>query len=428
MMHKLIYKLGMERRNPSLSPYLEFLMQSEGWTLPALEDYQFEKCKELCVFAKKYSVFYREYFEQHGFVPEKMQSVEDLSVLPPVSKDDLRVHRDEITTQYSFRKLTLAETSGTSGQPLSFYRNEEWDSHNRAAMFRGYAWYGVRPWDKNGYFWGYNIDKSQRWKTQLLDSLQNRFRLFDYDEAHIRQFVERLKGATFLSGYSSMIYEVAKIINELHISSDFELKMVKGTSEKIYPSYQEEVRKAFGQKMISEYGSCESGLIAYECPEGGHMHINMENVVVEEVGGEIVVTNLLSRSFPIIRYRLGDSIQLAPKGFRCPCGREHPVLLDVMGRVGKKIIGKSKTYPSLTFYYVFKNLMLTRQISLNYQAVQERPGHIVLKIEQNHPELLPCLEAELKRYFVDDLAFDIRWGEPLHTMNGKLRDFITYID
>ena len=420
--------MGMAKRNPSLSPYLEFLLQSERWTLSALEDYQFEKCKELCVFAKNHSVFYKKHFEQNGFVPETMQSVEDLYVLPPISKDDLRSHRDEITTQYSFKKLTLAETSGTSGQPLSFFRNEEWDSHNRAAMFRGYAWYGVRPWDRNGYFWGYNIDKSQRWKTQLLDSLQNRFRLFDYDEAHVRQFVEQLKGATFLSGYSSMIYEVAKIINELHISNDFDLKMVKGTSEKIYPSYQEEVRKAFGQKMISEYGSCESGLIAYECPESGHMHINMENVVVEDVGGEIVVTNLLSRSFPIIRYRLGDSIQLAPKGFRCPCGREHPVLLDVMGRVGKKIIGKSKTYPSLTFYYVFKNLMLTRQISLNYQAVQERPGHIVLKIEQNHPELLPCLEAELKRYFVDDLAFDIRWGEPLHTMNGKLRDFITHID
>ena len=191
MLHKWIYQLGMAKRNPSLSPYLEFLLQSERWTLSALEDYQFEKCKELCVFAKNHSVFYKKHFEQNGFVPETMQSVEDLYVLPPISKDDLRSHRDEITTQYSFKKLTLAETSGTSGQPLSFFRNEEWDSHNRAAMFRGYAWYGVRPWDKNGYFWGYNIDKSQRWKTQLLDSLQNRFRLFDYDEAHIRQFVEQ---------------------------------------------------------------------------------------------------------------------------------------------------------------------------------------------------------------------------------------------
>lgn len=64
------------------------------------------------------------------------------------------------------------------------------------------------------------------------------------------------------------------------------------------------MEKAFGAKIISEYGAAESGLIAYECPECGNMHINMENVIVEESEGEIVVTNLLSRSFPIIRYKL----------------------------------------------------------------------------------------------------------------------------
>ena len=179
--------------------------------------------------------------------------------------------------------------------------------------------------------------------------------------------------------------------------------------------------------MISEYGSCESGLIAYECPEGGHMHINMENVIVEEDNGEIVVTNLLSLSFPIIRYRLGDSIQLAPKGFRCPCGREHPVLLDVLGRVGKRVVGKQKRYPSLTFYYVFKNLMLRQQVALNYQAMQHQPGKVLLKIEQPKPELLPLLRAELNRYFSDDIDFEIKWGETLHTKHGKLKDFITTI-
>lgn len=67
------------------------------------------------------------------------------------------------------------------------------------------------------------------------------------------------------------------------------------------------------------------------------MHINMENVILEEVNGEAVVTNLLSRSFPIIRYKLGDYIKLAPESFKCKCGRAHPVLLDVLGRVGKRL-------------------------------------------------------------------------------------------
>ena len=42
------------------------------------------------------------------------------------------------------------------------------------------------------------------------------------------------------------------------------IKMVKGTSEKIYESYQEEIQKAYGCRIISEYGATESGIIAFE--------------------------------------------------------------------------------------------------------------------------------------------------------------------
>ena len=88
-----------------------------------------------------------------------------------------------------------------------------------------------------------------------------------------------------------MIYEVAKIVNELELKDQFNLKLIKGTSEKIYEKYQEEVKKAFGAKIVSEYGAGESGLIAFECPENNKMHINMQNVILEEINGESVVTN-----------------------------------------------------------------------------------------------------------------------------------------
>ena len=123
----------------------------------------------------------------------------------------------------------------------------------------------------------------------------------------------------------------------------------------VFDSYQEEVQKAFGLKILSEYGSAESGLIAFECPEG-NMHIAMENVIVEEEDGEILVTNMLSKSFPIIRYRLGDMIELAGKDFKCNCGRAHPVILNINGRVGVKIIGKTQEFPGRMIYNVIKNL------------------------------------------------------------------------
>ena len=429
MLHRLIYYLGMLKRNPSLLEYYNFLKESDFWSLEKLQKYQLEKAKVFFQFVYEHSVFYRELFDQVGFNAQKITCVDDIKVLPIIDKNILLRENERIQSDYRFKKLFFSETSGTTGQVLKFYRNEEWESGHRAAMFRGYHWYGVKVWEKNGYFWGYNIDKKQKYKVAFLDFLQNRFRMFSYDKEELKRFIKRLRRAAYLEGYSSMIYETAKMVNQLpERKNDFKLKMVKGTSEKIYESYQEGIQKAFGLKMISEYGSTESGIIAYECPEGGHMHICMENVIVEEVNGEIVVTNLLSYSFPIIRYKLGDYVKLADKTFRCKCGREHSVILDILGRVGKCVKGYVQQYPSLMFYYVFKNIALTTSISLNYQAIQKEIGKVDLRIEQNQPEYQYILQRELDKYFKKDVDFKIVWGQTLHTWNGKLRDFISELD
>lgn len=428
MVHEFIYKFGIKRRNPSLMPYYDFLKQSEKKSYDELTLYQFEKLKDLLVFASEYSEYYKTLFQTIGFNPTSMTSLDELKKLPIVSKNELIQHSKEIQSTFDFNKLIYSETSGTSGQPLTMYRNEEWDSHNRAAMFRGYSWHGIKPWDRNGYFWGYNFSFSQRVKTQVLDYLQNRFRIFNYSDESIIRFTKKLKNTKYIHGYSSMIYEVAKRVNQLGLEGQFDLKMIKGTSEKIYPSYQNEVQKAFGKKIISEYGAAESGIIAFECAHGS-MHLNMEGVILEDVDGEAVVTNLLSKSFPIIRYKLGDYIQLASKEFKCQCGMHAPVLLDIEGRVGKKIIGKSTNYPSLTFYYVFKNLVLNHDVTLNYQAIQTVPGEVFLKIEQDFNEQShKLLLIEIKKYFGTDIDFTIKFGEKLHTMDGKLKDFITQLD
>lgn len=430
ILQKLIYTLGAKHRNPSLFKILRTLKESDKWDIEELEALQLQRLRNLLIFADQHSPFYTNLFKEYNFIPSQIQRVADLSRLPILDKRILVTNRDSIQSNAEFKTLRFSETSGTTGQALGIYRSEEWDSATRAAMLRGYGWYGVNPWEKNGYLWGYNFSKANKWKTQFLDSLQNRFRLFSYSDKEIDDFCKKLKDASFLSGYSSMIYEIAKSINRQGRAFAFpHLKMIKGTSEKIYPSYQEEVQRAFGLKMISEYGSMESGIIAYECPEGGHMHIAMEHVVLEEIEGQAVVTNLMSHSFPIIRYRLGDAIELAPNGFKCPCGRSHPVLLNVLGRVGKLVFGKKNNYPSLTFYYVFKNIALRKGFALNYQAVQSVRGKIQLNIEQAYSEdVEKAIREEMKNYFGEDLVYELSFSQQLHSHSGKLKDFIQNIN
>ena len=426
MMHKLLFKYGVRLRNPSLYDYLSFLEESDGWSHKKLVDYQINKCRKFLEFAYDNSPYYKLLFDNNNFDPTEFRDLEQLKLLPPISKETLIKYNKQIQSNYPFKKLFISNTSGTTGEVLEFFKNEEWDSHNRAAIFRGYGWYNVNPWDKNAYLWGYNINSKEAFRIKILDWLQNRFRLFSYTDTDIEKFAQKLKSTKYLHGYSSMIYEVAKLVNKSGSQNDYALKMVKGTAEKVYESYQEEVKKAFGVKIINEYGSTESGIIAFECPKGS-MHIAMENVIVEEEEGEILVTNLLSKSFPIIRYKLGDGIELADKDFKCDCGREHPVILNVLGRLGTKIIGHKKEYPGRMIYSAIKNLATDYDVYLNYQAFQNIPGFVEINIEQNDSGSRLILNKELDKYFKSDVKFEINFGKPLRRMNGKLIDFVTTI-
>jgi phenylacetate-CoA ligase len=426
-MFKRIYKIGERLRNPSIATWLPFLQESAAWPLASLEAYQLKKLQELVAVAYANSPYYKNSFDALGLKPGDIQSLEDLKKLPIISKKELLNAHKEIHTNLKFKKYFQANTSGSSGESLKFKREESADSFNRALIYRGYSWYNVNPWELNGYFWGYNFSEREMLKIRMLDSLQNRFRIFNYRKESIDFFIRKLKNAKYLHGYSSMVYETAKIINSQNLEKPANLKMVKGTSEKIFESYQNEIQKAFGLRMISEYGAAETGIIAFECPKG-KMHLNMEGVIVEEIDHEIVVTNLQMHAFPIIRYQLGDYIRLAPKTDICECGNQHAIIEEVTGRIGQNVYGKTNTYPSLYFYYIFKNLASKQLLLLTYQVLQQEKGKLIFLIEQQlESNQLKLLEHEIAVYFKNDMEFTIEQSQHITAQNKKLKSFISNI-
>lgn len=425
MIAQLAYKLGIAIRNPLISERFSSLRDMQGWSLERLKQYQIVSLQSLITHAYINCSYYRTTFDQAGITPSSILSLDDLRRIPIISKGELIEHCQGIQVRTGSERLFYSETSGSTGRPLVFYRNQDWDAWHRASVFRGYHWYGVNPWDRNGYLWGYNFSWTRAVKTRVLDMLQNRFRLFSYKDDEIDEFISKLSKATYLSGYSSMIYEVAKRVNVKKGDWAFpHLRMIKGTSEKIFDKYRDEVKTAFGVPIISEYGAAEAGIIAFECPSGA-MHVNMETVIVEEENNEILVTNLVSKSFPIIRYKLGDYIRL-DKTSQCTCGMQHEIVSEVLGRVGKVIYGKVSQYPSLTLYYVFKNLAMEYGLILNYQATQSRQGHLIIRIEgplkESHRQ---TLRKEIEKYFALDLDVHIKDMEDLHTRKGKKADFLS---
>jgi len=425
MFKKLIYNIGQQLRNPSLQKHYQFLKETEKWSLEELEAYQLRQLQDMVSFAYQYSAYYKRKLDAVNVNPSDIKSLKDITKLPVLTKQDVIEYNAEIHTHFNFKKQFKANTSGSSGNALHYLREEEADSFNRAVIQRGYSWFGVHPSDRNGYFWGFNFSTLQKIKTQILDALQNRFRLFSYSDKQRSSFIKKLQKATYIHGYSSMIYETAKHINTNHLPKPKHLKLVKGTSEKIFDHYQDEVIKAFGTKVISEYGAAETGIIAFECPEG-NMHITMEGVIVEEMDNEIVVTNLKLKSFPFIRYKLGDYIALDALGTKCKCGLQHPIIKEVTGRVGATVYGNTQQYPSLYFYYIFKNIAKKHQLSLNYQVIQKEKGKLDFLIEEklSAPEM-QLLKNEIHTYFKNDVEYKIIQNVKNKDFTQKKKSFIS---
>jgi phenylacetate-CoA ligase len=97
---------------------------------------------------------------------------------------------------------------------------------------------------------------------------------------------------------------------------------------------------AWHAPVIDGYSAVETGIIALQCPQHPHMHVQAEAVLLEllrEDGsacapgeiGKIVVTRLHNYAQPMLRYEIGD---YAECGGACPCGRTLPVLARIIGK------------------------------------------------------------------------------------------------
>jgi phenylacetate-CoA ligase len=396
---KMIYGAGCRMRGASVLAYLEELKESQWWSEEKHEAAQLAKLRALLAHAREHAPFYREHFEKHGF-DCAVDSLAGFKALPSLGKREIASHGDAIQNGGRGGRLVYSKTAGTTSVPFSFYRTSDWDAQHRAAIARGYSWYGVDPWMSSGYLWSIAPHVRLRLKNRFFDFLQNRFRQkrFDLSPETFEGFYRKLARAEYLAGYSSMLYEFARFVNERHPGEGFQgLRLVKGTSEKIFPHYQTEARTAFNQPIRGEYGAAEAGIIAFECPDGS-LHVNEEHVIVEIENGEIVVTNLLSYSFPFIRYRLGDYAALK-EGFSCSCGRKGPVIGDIMGRVGMNVYGSGgRVFPSIAVDQIIKSLVSLGGIVAQCQAVQRAEGRLDFYVVPGRT-LAPKDMSRIERFF-----------------------------
>ena len=118
------------------------------------------------------------------------------------------------------------------------------------------------------------------------------------------------------------------------------LRMVATLGEVLEPDVREACKKVWGIPVIDIYSSQELGVVATQCPENPHYHVQSESVLVEVLDGDgepcapgqigrLVITDMHNFATPMIRYEIGDYAEV---GGPCSCGRTLPVLTRILGR------------------------------------------------------------------------------------------------
>ncbi len=151
-----------------------------------------------------------------------------------------------------------------------------------------------------------------------------------------------------------------------------------------------DIERVFGCPLSNEYGASECLSIAYEC-RAGWLHVNADWVQLEAVDADYrpvpagvpshttLLTNLINRVQPIIRYDLGDSIVVNPRP--CSCGNPLPAI-QVAGRRDEVLVVRDREGREVQLLPMALTTVVEAATRLHrYQLVQTAPDHLVVRID-----------------------------------------------
>jgi phenylacetate-CoA ligase len=330
---------------------------------------QLKKLKAIVRHAWEHSRFYRRRFEEANITPDKIRSVEDISKLPFITKEDLKRSQEAHPPWGDILAVKPEEcqrvhlTSGTTGKPLKIMDTaEDWSKFCHIYARNLYA-YGIRktdmvmpafsfgPWI--GFWAGY-------YACQEIGCL-----LFASGGMKTDQRIDALLTypITVLGCTPSYAIHLADMAQrsgvDLSRKARIRISWHTGEAGAAIPGVRQKIEEAYGCKAFDFLGSTEIGPWGFNCEfQSGLTHVNEDWAYPEVLDlnsdtpvkpggiGELVLTNLERKANPFLRYRSRDVVQVADR--KCPCGRTLFALEgSVLGRLDdmKKVRGVI-VYPS----------------------------------------------------------------------------------
>lgn len=336
-----------------------------------------------------------------------------LNQLPPVTKTDLMDHFDEAVTTPDLRLADLenhlrslkedggdpglpwqgrwwaAATSGTTGRRGIFVWNRaEWAtvlaSYARANDWAGISAGPTRPLKMALVSSRVPTHQSAVVGASLRSGIVPTLRLdvtapMGETVAALNRFQPRV-----LVGYASALNPLAaeQRAGRLNISP----QGVMSASEVLSPHAASELEAAWGSAPFDVYAATETAGIASPCIYRNR-HVYEDLLIIEPVdqagnavpsgttGAKLLVTVLFSRTLPLIRYEMSDTVRLDGRG--CPCGRPFTLLEDIEGRI-EDVLQLPGTAGIVHVHPIVFHHVLDEAGSAGWQVIQEPSGLRVL--------------------------------------------------
>jgi phenylacetate-coenzyme A ligase PaaK-like adenylate-forming protein len=328
---------------------------------------QQERLQELVSYARTHSRYYAQVYRD---VPEQVTA---LIQLPVTTKTEMMSHFDDWVTDPAITRqdvdafisnpelighdyldrYVVCTTSGSTGIPailvhdhgalavynvLGYIRSLPVflsSLRNIGALLRGKARLAA-IFVTGGHFLGNTMSARRRKKMPWRAKTQHLFSAL----TPISELVRELNTfqPVIVGGYPSVLEVLAKEqeAGRLHIHP----VLINAAGETLTNAVRQHIAAAFRCSVGNYYGSSEAVGLTFECKRK-QLHVNSDWYILEPVdehdqpvppgqlSQSVLVTNLANRVQPIIRYKMGDRVNISPD--TCLCGSPLPVI-HVIGR------------------------------------------------------------------------------------------------
>ena len=280
---------------------------------------QLRKLRKLLIYSLDNYEFYRQRMIDNRLDPHKLASIEELQKLPPLTKEEYRSFTNELLTRNpdKYRSWYFDQTSGSTGTPLKIARTWPERGYMLAKWLRAIYLNGYRCTDHT-----LRVIAPHRMSGKKNTILQHlglfRFSMISYF-ASAREMVEALQGIQpdFFYANRAQAFEMAQYILEKGVKIK-KPGLYSVGAEVIDQNSRALFNKVFGSDNFFEnYGCEETGNLAFQirgkkgldfCHDTNILELQAPDGSISQKEGECLITDLNIWGFPLIRYKLGDTI------------------------------------------------------------------------------------------------------------------------